>query len=412
MGAVTGSSGSSSTSLISVADALAKILEKARPLPVENVPLAKAHGRAIARDLRARRDQPPFDASAMDGFAVNHEDAASPGSRLTLIGAASAGGAYRGSVKRGEAVRISTGAPLPSGTNSILIQENALVDRDQVEVRVAVRSGQHVRARGLDFAKNDTVIKAGKRLDARDLGVAASLNFPLLPVRRQPRVALFVTGNELVAPGKHPRADQIISSNNYALSAFIHHFGGVAQDLGIVEDKLGRIRSAIRKAESADILLTTGGASVGEHDLMRGALEAEGIRLVFWKIAMRPGKPVMFARRGHQRILGLPGNPVSALVCARVFVKPLIDTLLGLNAEDAVTTAFLGESLKANDQRQDYVRARCERTKDGTLLATPFPVQDSSMTKLLQYANCLIIRQPFAPVAAAGEQVDILPLDF
>jgi molybdopterin molybdotransferase len=371
-------------------------------------------GRALALNVKAVRDQPPFHASAMDGYAVRSADVSAVGAVLQMIGESRAGRGYRGVLNTGEAVRIFTGAPMPEGADGVLIQENAVADGVRVTAREPVAPGRHVRRRGLDFAKSEVVLESGRLLNARDIGLAASMGRAALPVRKRPRIAIIATGDELVAPGRRPGADRIVSSNNHALAGFAGRFGAEAIDLGVIPDDLKLIRQALRKARTADIVLITGGASVGEHDLVRASLEAEGLALAFWKIAMRPGKPMMFAERarGRRRILGLPGNPVSALVCARIFVKPLIDRLLGLPPEHPMVTARLGTAMPANDLREDYVRARLEHHPDGTLTATPFDIQDSSMQKTLARAGCLIIRPPHAAAAASGSAVEVLPLDF
>ena len=399
--------------LLPVADALAAILDGVRPLAIEMVPLKDTHDRVLGRDIKASRDQPPFDASAMDGYAVRSQDVASSGGRLKVIGTSKAGKRFPRTVRPGETVRIFTGAPLPLGTDAVLVQENADASGEsEIVAREPVRSGLHVRRRGLDFARNELVLGGNRRLNARDLGIAASLNRASLPVRIRPTVAIAATGDELVRPGTRPGIDQIVSSNTFALAAAVSRFGGKAIDLGVLPDRVAAIKAAVRRYARADILVLTGGASVGEHDLVRRSLAEAGIRLEFWKIAMRPGKPLMFARQGRQRILGLPGNPVSALVCARIFLKPLIAAMLGMPRGDEILTARLGAPMKANDQRQEYARATLERARDGTPVATPFPAQDSSMLKLLQRAECLIVRPPFAPAAAAGDEVEIVPLDF
>ena len=398
--------------LLPVDQARSRILAGVRPLGIEMAALGEAAGRVLARDVAAGRDQPPFHASAMDGYAVRAADVRAAGAILKVIAASHAGHAWRGVLGEGEAVRIFTGAPLPRGADSVLIQENSVADRTTVTATSPVTSGQHVRRRGLDFAKGQVVLKAGQLLAVRAVGLAAAMNCATLPVRRRPLLAVIATGDELVVPGRRLRADQITSSNNTALAAFAARFGAAAIDLGVIPDDLGATRRAVRKAARADIVLTVGGASVGEHDLVRAALEAEGIKLAFWKIAMRPGKPMMFATRRRQRILGLPGNPVSALVCARIFVKPLIDRLLGREPETPTVTALLGKAMGANDLRQDYVRATLERQPDGALAANPFEIQDSSMQRTLAEADCLIIRPPHAPAAPAGSTVEVLPLDF
>ena len=401
------------TGLLAVDDALKSVLADISPLDPETVPLERALGRVLASDVKSIRDQPPFDASAMDGYAVRAEDTTQPGARLRVIGASAAGHGFRRKVGQGEAVRIFTGAPVPAGADTILIQENAdLLPDGGIVARDPLERHRHVRSKGLDFAKGHVILRAGQILNARDIGLAAALNSPKLWVRRRPLVAIVSTGDELVPPGHRPRLAQIVSSNNIALSSFVTHFGGVPLDLGISRDTIAAIRARIRKAAKADVLILTGGASVGEHDLVRAALAAAGIELTFWKIAMRPGKPLMFARRGRQRIIGLPGNPVSAMVCARVFVKPLLDALLGISRGENPLRAVLTEPMKANDGRQDYVRGRLTRAPDGRLLVGPFATQDSSMMRTLQMADCLIIRGPNAERAEDGDLVDVLPLDF
>lgn len=399
--------------LMPVAEAKDRILNGAKALPRENVPLHQCAGRVLAAGIRARRDQPPFPASAMDGYAVRFADVQAIPAKLKVIGTAPAGHGFGGTVKAGQAVRIFTGAPVPKGADTVIIQENTEAADGQVAVTVAAqREGQHIRRKGLDFAKGEELLHRGTLLGAREIGLAAAMNWPELPVTKRPKVAIFTTGDELVSPGTTPRADQIVSSNSFALSAFVRRYGGEAVDLGIIPDNLKAISRAVRKASGAEILLTTGGASVGDHDLVQAALKAEGIDLDFWKIALRPGKPLMFARNGRQRILGLPGNPVSALVCSRIFLKPLLSALLGLPPADDVVKARLGSDLPANDQRQDYLRATVARGGDGSFEATPFKLQDSSMQRALTQAHGLIVRPPFAPEVRAGDLVDLLLLDF
>ena len=399
--------------LIPVDEAKERILKGATALPRENVPLHHCAGRVLAADIKAKRDQPPFPASAMDGYAVRFADVETAPSRLKVIGVAPAGRGFQGTVKPGEAVRIFTGAPVPRGADTVVIQENTEAGDGHVSVNVpAQRVAQHIRRQGLDFAKGVSLLRKGTLLGAREIGLAAAMNWPELPVARRPKVAIFTTGDELVSPGKTPRPDQIVSSNSFALAAFVCRYGGEAIDLGIVPDNINAISRAIRKAAAADVLLTTGGVSVGDHDLVQAALQAEGIKLDFWKIALRPGKPLMFARSARRRILGLPGNPVSALVCARIFLKPLIFALLGLPSADDMVKARLGSPLPANDLRQDYLRALVSRSADGAYTATPFPVQDSSMQRALTEAGGLIVRAPHAPEARQGDPVDLMLLDF
>jgi molybdopterin molybdotransferase len=348
----------------------------------------------------------------MDGYAVRYADIETLPAVLSTIGMSAAGRAYAGRMKPGQAVRIFTGAPLPKDADTVVIQENAAVDGKNVTILEAVRAGQNVRGRGLDFRKGDVLLRAGATLSARDVGLAAAANHPALVVRRRPLVAILATGDELVLPGSRARRDQIFASNGLALQGLVTRFGGTAQDLGIVRDDLKATMRAIARAAQADILVTTGGASVGMHDLVQEALAKSGITLDFWKIAMRPGKPLMFARRGGQRIIGLPGNPVSALVCARIFLKPLLCAHLGLPLDEDLVEARLTTPLSANDGRQDYVRAKLGRKDGGTYEVAPFSKQDSSMQRAFAEASALIVRAPNAPAAVAGDPVPVLVLDF
>lgn len=399
-------------SLLPVNDAKTRILQGVKPLPGERVDLSQALGRVLARPVKARRDQPAFACSSMDGFAVRAADVARMPTDLAVIGESKAGGAFAGRVGAGQAVSIYTGAPLPKGADTIVIQEDTRLNRGIVSILEAPKPGKFVRPRGFDFTSGQTLIETSRKLTARDIGVAASANRDLVTVRKRPVIALIGTGDELVMPGEKPRADQIVSSNNAALAGFIRHFGGEAMDLGIVPDRLAAIKRAIAKARDADVLVTIGGASVGKHDLVQQALTESAIKMNFWRIAMRPGKPLMFAKRARQRIIGLPGNPVSALVCARIFLKPLIDALLGLAPENPIVKARLGAPLAANDQRQDYLRARLVRDAAGSATVTPFTRQDSSMQAVMANSDALIIRAPFAKAARKGATVDVLPIDF
>lgn len=398
--------------LLPVADALRRVLDGARPLPAETVALHNAVGRVLARPLAATRDQPPFQASAMDGYALRAADAATAGTTLVLQGLSAAGHAFRGTLKPGHCIRILTGAPLPRGSDTILIQEDTKADGQRITFTVPARPGLNIRPQGGDFRKGEALLPAGTLLNARDLSVAASANRAVVPVHRKVRIAIFVTGDELVAPGGRPRADQIISSNAHAVAAFAEQLGAEVTNLGIIPDTLRAIRAAIRKARNADILITTGGVSVGDLDHTPEALTAEGVAIGVWKIAMRPGKPFLFGRKGGQRVLGLPGNPVSALVCARLFLQPLVRALNGLAATEDPLTAVVTAPLAANQMRQDYMRARLEVAADGSRRATPFPSQDSSQQRLMREAGCLIIRPPHAEALPAGSVVPILLLDF
>ena len=398
--------------LIPVDEARARILKGVKPLPPEDVKLEVALGRVLAKPLKAVRNQPPFDASAMDGYAVVGADLADAPATLRLIGLSAAGHGFKGKLKRGDCVRTFTGAPVPRGADAVVIQENTEADGKSIRMLQPARPQQNIRFTGLDFRKGDALLPANLALGARDIGLAAAANAAKLAVRRRPVVAIIATGDELVLPGRAPRADQIVSSNSHALAAMAQHLGATVLNLGIVADNLKATERAIARAAKADILVTTGGASVGDHDYVQEALKNSGVAIDFWKIAMRPGKPFMYGRKKRQHVLGLPGNPVSSLVCARLFLKPLIDALLGLPMGDDLVEARLGASMKENDSRQDYVRATLRESPDGSRTVIPFAVQDSSMQRTFREAQALIVRPPFARVAGQGDVVKILRLDF
>jgi molybdopterin molybdotransferase len=403
--------------LLPVADALAQVLASIDgPVSEEMAPLASCHGRSLARDLAAKRTQPPFAVSAMDGYAVRAIDCATVPATLTVIGESAAGRGFRGDIGPGEAVRIFTGAPLPASADAIVIQEDTQVlDDARVEIREAPPVGHYVRPAGLDFAQGDVLLEAGRRLDAGDIALAAAMNHASLPVRRKPRVAIIATGDELVLPGEEPGPDQIVASNIYALAAIITRAGGDAIDCGIARDTredVLRVVDAARAAEP-DILITLGGASVGAHDLVQEALTGIGLELGFWRIAMRPGKPLMHGKLGDMLFLGLPGNPVSAMVCAILFLAPAIRALLGdPQAPQGVPRhpGILGGDLKANDKREDYMRAHLTPRAGALPLVTAFDRQDSSMLGHLARAEALVIRAPHAPAAKAGEPVEFIRL--
>jgi len=398
--------------LMPVEEALSRILDGVRPLGPEIVALKDAAGRVLAKPLKALRNQPPFDSSAMDGYAVLAADVAEMPARLTLIGTSAAGHRFTGRLATGQCVRIFTGAPMPRGADAVVIQENTEAAGQAITVLQPVRVQQNVRLSGLDFRRGDQLLPAGLRLNARDIGLAAAANAGTLAVRRRPVVAILATGDELVLPGAKPGPDQIVSSNSHALAAMAAHFGAEVVNLGIVADTLKATERAIARAAQADVLLTTGGASVGDHDYVQEALKNSGVKIGFWKIAMRPGKPFMYGRRKGQHVLGLPGNPVSALVCARLFLKPLLDGLLGLPVSDDLAEARLGSPMKENDTRQDYVRATLSVAPDGARIVTPYAKQDSSMQRTFREAHALIVRPPHAPAASVGDGVKILRLDF
>jgi molybdopterin molybdotransferase len=400
--------------LLSVAEALERVLAEAEPLPSEVVAIEEAHGRVLAADIVALRTQPPDDVSAMDGYAVRAEDVATAPARLTVIGEVAAGRPFAGEIKRGEAARIFTGGVMPSGADTVVIQELATRDNDVVIVRKSSQRRRHVRVAGLDFKAGDVGLTRQRRLSDRDLALVAALNHATVPVHRRPKVAMFATGDELVPPGTTPSPGQIVYSNGFALAALARAEGAEVTDLGIVADRIEDTVTAIRRAQaaSADILVTTGGASVGEYDLVQRAFAAEGMALSFWKVALRPGRPLMNGRLGAMHVLGLPGNPVSAYVCALLFLRPLLRRLAGRHDIGGGTEpAVLGCDIAANDERTDYVRARFV-VETGRRIVTPFPVQDSSMITPLAAANCLLIRDAFAPAAKAGEPCTILKLDF
>ena len=394
--------------LLPVEDALGRILKTAVVLAPETVSLDKALGRVTATAVLAKRDQPPFDASAMDGYAIRHEGVSAP---LKVIGVAAAGHAFKGTLKAGQAVRIFTGAPVPKGADTVVIQENVSANGDTIVIGEYPARARNIRPRGLDFSKGAVLVHADTRLNARDIGLAASGNNAFIRVRRKPVVAVLTTGDELVLPGAKVLADQITSSNNHALLAFAKSLGADVLNLGIIPDNLKAIAAAIKKASAADILITTGGASVGDHDFVQEALGKAGVKMDFWKIAMRPGKPFMFGTKGKLRVLGLPGNPVAALVCAQLFLKPLISAMLNLSVKAPAHTAVLTADLPANDQRQDYLRATLHVAPDGSRCVAAASKQDSSMQRIMRDAQCLIVRKPFATAAKAGDVVDILLLD-
>jgi molybdopterin molybdotransferase len=399
--------------LMPVADALAAVLAGAEPLPEEMVALDAAHRRVLARDLAALRTQPPDAMSAMDGYAVRAADARQTGARLKVIGEVAAGRPFQTMLGAGEAVRIFTGGVIPEGADAVVIQENTSIEGDHIAISEAAVPGRHVRAAGIDFRKGEVLLAGATRLSDRDLSLAASMNYPELAVRRRPRVALLATGDELVMPGTTPGPGQIVYSNGYALRALARAEGAETIDLGIAADTVESTTAGIRGARDsgADILITTGGASVGDHDLVKQSLESEGVTMAFWRIAMRPGKPMMHGRLGAMRVIGLPGNPVSSYVCSVLFLVPLIRALSGrTDIHHVPETALLGRDLGANDLREDYLRARLGRREDGALIATPVNRQDSSLLANLAVSQALVIRAPFAPAAPAGSSCSILRL--
>ncbi len=399
--------------LLPVPDALARVLDGAEPLPVELVPLAQAEGRVLAEDLTARRTQPPDDVSAMDGYAVRGEDVASAPARLKLVGEVAAGRPLTATLRTNEAARIFTGGVLPPGTDTVVIQENTAREGETVIVTTATTRGRNVRVAGLDFRQGDVRLKKGRRLTGRDVSLAAAMNHATLAVHRRAKVAVVATGDELVPPGTEPGPGQIVHSNAFTMAAVARQAGAEVIDLGILPDRLEKTIAGFRRARDlgADVLVTAGGASVGDYDLVQPALAAEGVALSFWKIAMRPGKPMMFGMLRGTRVLGLPGNPVSAYVCSVLFVAPLIRKLTGrTDLTPPVEQGVLGRDLPENDEREEYMRATLA-LRDGTWVATPFPNQDSSMLVPLAAADCLVIRERHAPAAKAGSACQFVKLD-
>ncbi|MEA1650699.1 gephyrin-like molybdotransferase Glp [Nitrospirillum sp. BR 11164] len=397
--------------MIPVDEALARILAQFQPLAGELVGVGEAQGRVLAADVVARVTQPPAAVSAMDGWAVRGSDLGTSPVTLARVGEAPAGRPFAGTVAPGQAVRLFTGSIIPDGADTVVLQE----DSDDLGQAVRVREGtpgRWVRAAGLDFTAGTVGLKAGRRLTVRDVALAAAMNHPFLTVHRRPRVAILATGDEVVMPGEPLGPGQIVSSNGLALAALVRRHGGTPVNLGIAPDDADTLATLARGAAGCDLLVTTGGASVGEYDLVRDALGGQGLDLDFWKIAMRPGKPLMFGRLGATPLLGLPGNPVSSLVCATLFLVPALRRMQGLApAELPRARAVLASALPANDRRQDYLRATLV-AGDGALPAVaPFTQQDSSMLSRLAAADCLIIRPPHAPAAEAGTVVDIVPLD-
>jgi len=397
--------------MLSVQEATARILAAFSPLGSEVVALDRALDRALAKPVVARLDHPPQAVSAMDGYAVRAADVAALPARLKVTQSIAAGALPTRAVGRGESARIGTGSAVPEGADCIVIQENTTRDGDVVSVVDGAHvTGKHIRPAGNDFQRGQVGVEAGRRLAPSDIGLAAAMNWPWLEVVRKPRVAIISTGNELAHPGEDLAPGQIVASNGIALAAFVTTCGGDAMHLGIARDEPKALAALIDAAAGADLLLTSGGASVGEHDLVQGVLKSKGMELDFWKIAMRPGKPLMFGTLGPTRVIGLPGNPVSALVTAALFVGPAIARMLGLReVGPRVVRARLGCDLPANDQRQDYLRAAVVAGADG-LVATPFGKQDSAMLTALSRSGGLVIRPPHSPAVKAGENVEMVLL--
>jgi molybdopterin molybdotransferase len=401
--------------LLSVADALALVLADAAPLPAEPAALVDACGRVLAAHLTALRTQPPADVSAMDGYAVRAADVATAPARLTVVGEVAAGRPFDREIGPGEAARIFTGGVMPRGADTVVIQEVTSRDGDVVAIKRPETKGHNVRPEGLDFKAGATLLAKGRRLTARDIALAGAMNHATVPVHRRPRMAVLATGDELVAPGTPPAPGEIVSSNGLTLMAIGNREGARTLDLGVAPDRLDATIAGVRRARATgvDVLVTTGGASVGDYDFVQRAFASEGVALSFWKVALRPGRPLMHGRLGDMQVLGLPGNPVSSFVGAALFLVPLLRRLAGrADLSLAVEPARLGCALPANDERADYMRATLATGPDGAMVATPFPRQDSSMLAPLARADCLVIREPFAPAAEPGSPCIILNLRF
>ncbi|KCZ46056.1 MULTISPECIES: gephyrin-like molybdotransferase Glp [unclassified Hyphomonas] len=392
--------------LISVDDALRALAPHVLDAGEEAIPVGDALGRVLARDVLARTTTPPADVSAMDGYAVRLSDVRKAGNRLNVTGEIPAGTLPRHPVGQGEAMRIFTGAPLPEGADHILIQEEATRTGDMIEVTVAQADSKHIRKAGRDFSRGDLLVTAGACLSPADLGLAAAGNNGTITVRRKPKVAILPGGDELLPPGSDLEPGKIIDSNSTALSALVRSWGGEPITPGIAGDTIEQIRALIDTSSEADLILPIGGASVGDYDYMKAAFQEAGAEILFSGIAVRPGKPTWFARMGQQRILGLPGNPASAFVCARLFLKDLLVNTAGPSARFIAT---LDVEMAPGGFRETYYRA-VARVEDGRRTVMPLVDQDSSLLSPLQMSNCLIRRMPNAAAAIAGDTVECLGL--
>ena len=398
--------------MISVDEAGTRIRRNLARVPFEEVTLSQSAGRVLAVDVVSAVTKPPAAVSSMDGYAVRAADVSTVPTTLDVVGEAPAGHALTGTIGPGETVRIFTGGVLPAGADSVVIQEYTVRDGSRVTVQESVHEGRFVRQRGLDFARGDAAGLAGRLLGPREIGLIASMNASWVQIARRPRIAIMGTGDELVRPGDVPRPDQVVSSNSLVLGALVTQAGGEAVNLGIARDNRQSILDCLRHAAGSDMLVVTGGMSVGEHDLVRTVMEDQGMDLDFWKVAMRPGKPLAFGLLGSMPVLGFPGNPVSTLVCGHLFLRPAIHTMLGrVDGDTGKETAITTTDLAANDERQDYLRATHARNPSGQLEATAFDRQDSSMVAVLASASCFIVRAPHAPAVPAGGQVAVIRLD-
>lgn len=399
---------------LTVEEALRRIVGGLDALPgSERVGLVAGVGRVLREPLAAKLTQPPFNASAMDGYAVRKADIANLPARLKIIGESAAGHGFHAPIGQSQAARIFTGAPVPPGADAIVMQENTTREGDYVIIRDGEIDPDFIRPTGGDFRTGDILVPSGRRLTARDITLAAAMGHASLGVRRAPKVAILATGDELVLPGVSPSLDQIVCSNTFGIAAMVKAAGGEPLLIGIAKDTSDSLLMKVDEASGADILVTAGGASVGDHDLVSPVLQQRGMALDFWKIAMRPGKPLMFGRLGEQLVLGLPGNPVSSLVCARLFLVPMVRALLGLQIElEQTLVARAARPIAANGPRAHYMRATSSIAADGQLEVSPVRSQDSSLLTPLAAADCLIVRPVRAPATPAGATVPVLRLDF
>jgi len=392
--------------MISVEEALARVTGLFTPLSVETVPLNIASGRVLAQDVTARRDQPPFPASAMDGYAVLGGEVAD-GAMFDVIGEAAAGKRFDGGMTPGQAVRIFTGAVVPDGADHVIIQEDTLRDGDRITVQPGHGTNHHIRPAGQDF-KTGEVMSAPRRLSPNDVALLASMNIAEVPVRRKPVIALLATGDELVMPGETPGPDQIIASNNFGLAALFAQHGAEIRMLPIARDTPQSLKMALGLASGADLIVTIGGASVGDHDIVRDVALEMGLEQAFYKVAMRPGKPLMAGRIGDTPLIGLPGNPVSSMVCGHIFIRPAINRMLGLNHHALPRElAQLAANLAPNGSREHYMRARFG-IEYSRLTVHPFDRQDSALLSVLSRANGLLVRPAHDGAKSAGDLVEII----
>lgn len=390
--------------MISVTEALEAVLALGAPVDVEEVPLAEADGRVLGCDVFASRDQPPFAASAMDGYAIASVDTQAS-AQFRVIGEAPAGHRFNGSVGAGETVRIFTGAPLPDGSERVIIQEDVTRNGDMITLNGNLDEGLHIRPSGADFRKGDP-LRAPRRLTPADIALLASMNIARVPVRRRPVVAIIATGDELVSPGETPRDDQIIASNSLGLAAMVRRAGADARVLPIAKDTPASLSTALSLAHGADLLVTIGGASVGDHDIVAKVAESQGLERQFYKVAMRPGKPLMAGKIGKMAMIGLPGNPVSSMVCGEIFILPLLNRFLGLAAGPRPrATRYLIDAIEANGPREHYMRARVEGDN-----VQVFKRQDSALLTVLAEANALVVRPPNDPARCKGDVVEAILL--